>query len=73
MFGDIAKPLIRLMKQNCDETWGSNQDAVFKSLKQSLVQAPVLIIPKPGPYAHFLLATDASSSGIGAVLLQDQS
>lgn len=50
--------------------WGEAQDVAFKKLKESLLQAPVLA------YADFqspfLLYTDASQTGLGAVLAQVQ-
>ena len=72
MFSDIAKPLIKLTKADCSEAWGPDQDESFQKLKQALVEAPCLIIPKAGPDAHFVVATDASNKALGAVLMQDQ-
>lgn len=50
--------------------WGEAQDIAFKELKESLLQAPILA------YADFelpfLLYTDASQTGLGAVLAQVQ-
>lgn len=49
--------------------WTQIHETAFQTLKQSLVSAPVLALPnfaKP-----FAIETDASSKGIGAVLLQD--
>ena len=67
-FATIAKPLTLLMR--ADETWrwdGPQQDA-FEALKQRLQQAPVLMLPHPGrPY---VLYTDWSAVGMGAVLSQ---
>jgi len=44
----------------------------FNLLKAALLSAPVLTIPFTGPTAEFTLYTDASTIGVGAVLLQDQ-
>lgn len=50
--------------------WGAAQEAAFKKLKESLLQAPILA------YADFqlpfVLYTDASQTGLGAVLAQVQ-
>lgn len=50
--------------------WGEAQEAAFQTVKQTLLQAPVLA------YADFqlpfLLYTDASHTGLGAVLAQIQ-
>ena len=42
----------------------------FDTLKASLTSAPVLAYPSRT--GHFVLSTDASNEGLGAVLEQDQ-
>jgi transposase InsO family protein len=67
-FGVIAKPLTQLLKKNTIYTWSPDADAAFNLLKQSLVSAPVLAIPDFS--LPFVVDTDASDRGIGAVLQQ---
>lgn len=67
-FGVIAKPLTELLKKHTLFHWTSVQDQAFQLLKQALISAPVLQLPdfkKP-----FIIETDASAKGIGAVLQQ---
>jgi len=55
-------------------TWGATQADAFKTLKKGLVEAPVLTYPRFDPNAPmFVLQTDASSVGLGAVLEQNGS
>lgn len=49
--------------------WTQIHETAFQTLKQSLVSAPVLALPNFAKL--FAIETDASSKGIGAVLLQD--
>ena len=59
-------PLYRLTERGRAFKWTSECDAAFQELKQRLISAPVLIFPnfdKP-----FLLDTDGSETGVGAVL-----
>ena len=44
----------------------------FRKLKEALTSAPVLVYPKFGPEHEFVLETDASYEGLGAVLSQLQ-
>ena len=69
-FSSIAKPLTRLTEKDVKFVWSSDCDQAFEKLKTCLVNTPVLVYPdltKP-----FILDTDASGVGIGAVLSQKQ-
>ena len=50
--------------------WTPAADAAFRELKEALAKAPVLGYPTPDD--HFVVDTDASLSGVGAVLSQLQ-
>jgi hypothetical protein len=68
-FGLLTKPLTDLLKKHSVFVWTSVQQTAFEALKQALSSAPVLALPdftRP-----FSIETDASSTGIGAVLQQD--
>jgi hypothetical protein len=43
--------------------------AAFDTLKSRMISAPILLIPKMGHEAEFVVATDASKVGIAGVLL----
>ncbi len=47
--------------------------AAFETLKAGMITAHVLMIPKSGRDAEFIVATDASNVGIAGVLLQENS
>jgi hypothetical protein len=44
----------------------------FETLKLRLISAPCLVLPEVSSDATFTVATDASSVGIAAIMLQDQ-
>ena len=71
-FADIAKSLNALTQKATAFEWtGECQDA-FNSLKRKLTQAPILAYPSFHQSASpFVLQTDASAVGLGAVLEQD--
>ena len=68
-FSDIASPLYQCAEKK-PFSWTQSAEAAFVQLKQLLTSAPVLAYPKPG--VKFILDTDASNNGIGAVLSQLQ-
>ena len=70
-FASIAKPLQRLTEKNLNffEWTDTCQDA-FYHLRKCLVTAPILAFPDFSK--KFILDTDASDCGIGAVLAQVQ-
>jgi transposase InsO family protein len=68
--GRIAKPLYDLTRKRVKFVWGPEQQNAFDTLKQRLVTAPVLALP--APEGEWILDTDASKTGLGAVLSQVQ-
>ena len=71
-FSAIAAPLRALTKKDATFQWTPACQADFDILKEVLVTAPVLAYPVFGPDAEFVLETDASGVGLGAVLSQQQ-
>lgn len=75
-FAQIAKPLHALMgnkdKRKASELfmWSSECQTAFDRLKQCLMSPPVLAYPDFG--LPFILTTDGSHHGLGAVLSQKQ-
>ncbi len=64
----IASPLTRLLKKDVPFIWNDAQRQAFESLKHALTHTPVLAFldyKKP-----FILCTDPSSLGVGAVSMQ---
>ena len=70
-FSAVAAPLSDLTRKgqpNC-VVWKEPQEKAFKSLKEHLAKRPILHVPdfsKP-----FILQSDASENGLGAVLVQE--
>ena len=69
-FSQVAAPLYALMKNDAPYQWTSSCQDTFEQLKQKLIQAPVLAFPDFSK--HFILETDVSGVGLGAVLFQEQ-
>jgi len=69
-FADIAKPLHKLCEKNAKFIWNQMCQEAFDFLKEMLTSAPVLAYPQLG--SQFILDTDASDVGVGAVLSQVQ-
>lgn len=67
-FATIARPLIKLTEKNEEFIWTNDQEQAWEELKKRLTSAPILTYPDPDE--EFILDTDASDQGIGAVLSQ---
>jgi len=74
-FSKIAKPLNELLKKNKDNEernpkieWNEERQKAFETLKRKLIEAPIL--QSPNFNKEFILITDASGIGLGAVLSQ---
>jgi len=67
-FSKIAKPMTSLLRKDVPFIWTQKQQKSFEILKSKLMEAPILQYPnfeKP-----FIIMTDASTTGLGAVLSQ---
>ena len=68
-YAAVAAPLTEHTKKNQPFVWGEEQQTAFNTLKQALVEAPILAHADPSrPY---LLYTDASNQAVGAILVQE--
>jgi hypothetical protein len=64
----MARSLNDLLKDSIF-IWTSIHDSAFRALKQALSSAPILALPDFSVPFHVM--TDASGSGVGAVLQQN--
>ena len=69
-FADIARPLHRAAELGIGFRWTDDCERAFKALKEALTSPPILAYPKDE--GNFILDTDASGEGLGAVLSQVQ-
>ncbi|GFT93764.1 retrovirus-related Pol polyprotein from transposon 297, partial [Nephila pilipes] len=67
-FSTIARPLHKLTEAKSNFNWTEDCQKSFNSLKQALTTSPVLTYSRTNE--DFILDTDASNEGIGAVLSQ---
>ena len=72
-YAKTAQTLYNLTKQGTPFNWTASCEQAFDSLKSELLTAPILAYPDFA--RNFVLETDASKQGLGAILsqLQDDS
>ena len=68
-FSTLAQPLFELTRKNTKFIWGPRQQNAFNQIKKLLVNRPLLHFPDSERI--FIIQVDASDSGIGAVLMQN--
>ncbi|KAK9709956.1 RNase H-like domain found in reverse transcriptase [Popillia japonica] len=68
-FSTVIQPLTELLHKNTKFCWIARQEEAFKKVKEHLISAPVLSCPNFD--LPFIVQTDASAYGIGAVLTQN--
>ena len=67
-FATVAAPLLRLTEKTSPFCWTDQRDDSFPRLKSLLCSAPILCYPRFD--REFIVQTDASDFGVGAVLSQ---
>lgn len=69
-FSKIARPLTQLLRKDVKFLWTEDCEESFQELKRRLTNAPVLTLPRMG--MNFTVYCDASKTGLGCVLMQNQ-
>ena len=67
-FSKIMKPINQLVKKNVKFEWKEEQEKAFQEMKKKLIEYPILV--QPDFTKEFVLITDASIEGLGAILTQ---
>jgi hypothetical protein len=68
-FSRIAKPITELLKKEAKFVWGQMCEDAFHALRQRLTTA--LVLAQPDSSKPFDVYCDASGTGLGCVLMQD--
>ncbi|POM60516.1 Pol protein, partial [Phytophthora palmivora] len=67
-YAELARPLSNLLKKDAEWCWNAEQQSAFETIKETLLQAPILALPDPD--RPFSVVCDASDFAIGCALLQ---
>ena len=67
-FSSLALPLTRLTRKGIPFVWDDSCEQSFQELKTRLTSAPILAVSSG--VEGFVVYTDASRQGLGAVLMQ---
>ncbi len=59
-YSSIASPLNNLTEKGKTLYWSNECNHAFRTLKKCLTTAPLLVTPRTGPNATFVISTDAS-------------
>jgi hypothetical protein len=65
----LTRPFVNILKKHAIFAWESQHEKAFQDIKQVISKAPVLAYFDVK--ANHIIQTDASSKGMGAVLIQD--
>jgi hypothetical protein len=68
-FSKISKPITKLLKKDTKYVWSKDCDEAFQTLKKLLTTS--LVLAQPGIAKPFDVYCDASSTGLGCVLMQE--
>ena len=71
-FATLATPLTRLLQEGIPFQFAANEQRAFQQLKEGLLQSPFLAFFNTDASVHTVLTTDASGTGVGAMLSQVQ-
>ncbi|GET67413.1 retroviral-like aspartic protease 1 [Rhizophagus irregularis DAOM 181602=DAOM 197198] len=67
-YSKIVKPIMELTRKNVPFMWTDKQQEALEELKEKLINYPIL--QHPNFEKEFILITDASGEGLGAILEQ---
>ncbi|CAB4427343.1 unnamed protein product [Rhizophagus irregularis] len=67
-YSKIVKPIMELTRKNVPFVWADKQQKALKEIKEKLINYPIL--QHPNFEKEFILITDASGEGLGAILEQ---